>query len=167
MNAQAVVPPIDVAKLRFSKNVQERVELSFSWRLSKRKGYEFRVTSSYIYLPTLVYLHQTLATAVQTFFPRFLSRVTDTSDDELQTIDEDKYNDDIDDVYTSKASDSMSNEENKFQEWLRQRTASLGLQVGCPIPDYSGFSCNLVCNLSGYYYSLKHIAYILSRKNRK
>jgi len=156
VKAQAVVPPID-AQLRFSKNVQERIELSFSWRISKRKGYEFKVTSSYVYLPTLVYLHQTLATTFQTIFPRLLSLLTTSSfsDNELQTVQGDINNEDLDD---------MMNEEKKIQEWLRQRTASMGLQVGCPIPDYSGFTCNLMCTLSGYYYSMKQISNLLSRK---
>jgi hypothetical protein len=156
VKAQAVVPPID-AQLRFSKNVQERIELSFSWRLSKRKGYEFKVTSSYVYLPTLVYLHQTLSTTFQTIFPRLLSLLTTSSfsDNELQTVEGDINNEDLDDIM---------NDGKKIQEWLRQRTASMGLQVGCPIPDYSGFTCNLMCTLSGYYYSMKQISNVLSRK---
>jgi hypothetical protein len=156
VKAQAVVPPID-AQLRFSKNVQERLELSFSWRLSKRKGYEFKITSSYVYLPTLVYLHQTLATTFQTIVPRLLSYWTTSSlpDDELQSVEGDVNNEDLDDIMS---------DEKKFQEWLRQRTASMGLQVGCPIPDYSGFTCNLMCTLSGYYYSMKQISNVLSRK---
>jgi len=42
--------------IQHSFNYQERISCSFSWRVSIQRGYEFRISYSYLYLPTLDYL---------------------------------------------------------------------------------------------------------------
>jgi len=42
--------------IQYSADYQERVGCSCSWRISKKRGYEFRVSYSHLYLPTLEYL---------------------------------------------------------------------------------------------------------------
>jgi len=164
VKSQAVVPAIDVAPLRFSKNVQERIDVNFSWRLSKRRGYEFKVSSWYIFLPTLVYLHQTLASALQTILPSLVSLLTKTLlSDERQTSEGVEEVEILDNFN----SDMKVKDKSKIHDWLRQRTASLGLAAGFPTPDYPGFSCNLICNLSGYYYSMKNLFDMRQKKTKK
>jgi hypothetical protein len=52
------IPPFNIPEPQGSSQVQEKVAWSVSWRYSLKKGYEYRISQSYSYLPTLVYLAQ-------------------------------------------------------------------------------------------------------------
>ena len=41
-------------------DISERIGMSFSWRVSRKRGYEFRVSYWHSYLPTVLYLHSLL-----------------------------------------------------------------------------------------------------------
>jgi hypothetical protein len=42
----------------YSLTVQQRLGMSISWRVSTERGYEFRVSYWYVYLPTVMYLYE-------------------------------------------------------------------------------------------------------------
>lgn len=42
--------------IQYSSDYMERITFSLSWRISNKKGYEFRISYSHIYLPTMDYL---------------------------------------------------------------------------------------------------------------
>merc|ERR1712071_88127 len=44
------------SSIQYSRNYQERVSCSVSWRYSTKKGYEFRISYAHSYLPTMDYL---------------------------------------------------------------------------------------------------------------
>ncbi len=45
---------------RLNVDISERVGMSVSWRISRHRGYEFRVSYWHSYLPTILYLHSLL-----------------------------------------------------------------------------------------------------------
>jgi hypothetical protein len=56
LSDQQIQAPLNV-------DISERIGMSVSWRISKQRGYEFRVSYWHSYLPTILYLHSLLKLA--------------------------------------------------------------------------------------------------------
>jgi hypothetical protein len=69
------IPPLNIPEPQGSSQVQEKVGWSVSWRYSLSKGYEYRISQSYSYLPTLVYLAQLQRSLIN--MPLISSRLLD------------------------------------------------------------------------------------------
>jgi len=159
----------------FSTTLQERVGVSWGWRISRIRGYEYRQSIWHLYLPTLLslleYLDMFCAQCI-----RFLPKSQDDEETSLfyanpvlrrwrDQLSNKPLDDDTATANSSSSSSKMKNkdrkvlslveqaQESKWADWLVQRkTGSLGISTGYPIPDKPHFSFSAVLSLSGFYF---------------
>jgi len=145
-----IKPPLwDIQTYRFSKNVQERLGIGLSWRYSQRRGYEFRCQTWYLYLPSIEYLHQTannVATSILGDRTKNEVLAVDPVVETLESTDDEPTNEEVNFI-------NKKAQVHRLREWLRQRTAALGVSTSYPIPDPPFYAANAVFALNGYYYS--------------
>ena len=159
---------------QFSGSLQERVGISYSWRISRSRGYEFRRSVWHLYLPTLLSLLQHadrvyaacqrlwwdyyVSTNHGRLINRYLFKSKNTKKSKnIKEIkdDEDTTSQDTDDNGKNKKLISLVEQaqDSKWADWIVQRkTGSLGISTGYPIPDKPHFSCSAVLSLSGFYF---------------
>lgn len=146
-------------KPTFSSTLQQRVGVSYSWRLSAARGYETRRNIWHLYLPTLLSLIQHLD-RVQQQGQRILRR--NPYVDYYVRKRQHKRGDTALVASSSSSSSSTAFQPTSLLEkvrdtdwaewWLRRKTGSLGVSTGYPIPDKPHFSCSGVLSLSGFYF---------------
>ena len=147
---------------QFSTSLQERVGVSYSWRISKKRGYETRRSIWHLYLPTLLALLQhadRMYAAGQrlwrdytynTIVSRYLLLLKKKSSDDKRDAD----TNDSDNKDSNKVVSLLEQaQESKWADWIVQRkTGSVGISTGYPIPDPPYFSCSALLSLSGFYF---------------
>jgi hypothetical protein len=167
-----LLPPLDSTfrdRPVFSSTLQERIGISYSWRISSSRGYEFRRQLSHLYLPTLLSLLQHAESIQQTlqqnmraysstsFITRYLVGFVP------RLVRSDKLKRDT--RSPSESSSSLpakkapamslvdSSRDSKWKEWLlRRKTGSLGVSTAYPTRDAPYFSCSALLSLSGFYF---------------
>lgn len=102
----------------YSMTIQQRVGMSVSWRISQLRGYEFRVSYWYSFLPTILCLLEYIIQQQQKRRIHGHPRVRQSESSE----------DDIELSQLQKGLDSS------WADWLRRKTASVGLEGGTPLP---------------------------------
>lgn len=111
---------------QYSLELQERLGMSVSWRVSTKRGYEYRVSYWYVCLPTLLYCGRLV---MHPF--KILTKLM------------------------AKKKDKVSFKNSPLSNWLRQHTGSCGISTGGPTPDFPHFSLSALMSLSGFYYGKK------------
>lgn len=128
-------------KPAFSTTLQQRVGMSYSWRVSAARGYEVRRSVWHSYLPTLLSLIQHLD-QVQQQAQRIIRRnryagpAASSSSPSLSPV--------------SLLERTQSTQ--RAEWWLRRKTGSLGVSTSYPIPDKPFFGCSALLSLSGFYF---------------
>mmetsp|Transcript_25324 Transcript_25324/g.56279 ORF Transcript_25324/g.56279 Transcript_25324/m.56279 type:complete len:889 (+) Transcript_25324:3-2669(+) len=137
----------------YSTSIQDRVGVSASWRVSARRGYEFRISYWHLFLPTLLALASFAGKTAKLL-------VVSSSEREKGRVpmkgrvggDLDEIEDDDDEPSTVKARvDLWHRIAEPCEEWITRRTGSLGISWGGPIPDSPFWSASAVLSLSGFY----------------
>eukprot|EP00536_Pseudo-nitzschia_multiseries_P016464 jgi/Psemu1/292546/fgenesh1_pg.1121_\ len=116
----------NVAKPQYNSDLSERIGCSLSYRWSRKRGYEWRVSYFHSYLPTLLVYQQMLSKLQAT-----LSSSDKPNESKPTPLTQGKLN------------------------WLRKHTASLGVSTSGPIPDTPRISCSGNLSLSGLYWGTK------------
>eukprot|EP00978_Attheya_sp_CCMP212_P007041 scaffold16425_cov52-Attheya_sp.AAC.1 len=138
-------------KVLYSTEVSNRLGVCVTWRLSVEQGYEIRYQWWHCYVPTLVYHEQSYHQTKQ-----FVQRRRQTSRRRRRrrrrrrngtTNQEEEHETDAAVTAPTPIPPSVT----EISEWLRQKTASLGLSTCHPIPDPPFFSTSAIFSLSGLY----------------
>lgn len=153
-------------KPTFSTTLQERVGVSYSWRLSAKRGYETRRSVWHIYLPTLLSLLQHVDQVQQTcqkvwrqnpntvsttrYLAGFVPQAVRRRGRRRSTTQVSQQSSPSAKIQTFSMLDYAR--ESKWAEWCQRKTGSLGVSTGYPIPDKPHFSCSAVLSLSGFYF---------------
>lgn len=175
-DSKTLLPPLDSSyrqRPAFRTTLQERMGMSYSWRLSAKRGYETRRTVWHLYLPTLLsllehadqiqqtcqrYLKKSLITRNTLSTTRYLAAFVPKS--VVRRSRKVKRSRSDSSEQSASASSKVStvswmdySKSHKWAEWwLRRKTGSLGVSTGYPIPDKPHFSCSAVMSLSGFYF---------------
>ena len=125
------------AKPQYNAEMQERLGCSISYRWSKRRGYEFRVSYWHSYLPTLLVYQQFLSQLEERLKGTFKSGGSSSS--------------------STSSTISSSTQNNVKNNWWRKHTASLGVTTTGPIPDTPPIGCSANLSLSGLYWGTRDV----------
>lgn len=133
----------NIAKPQYNSEMSERIGCSLSYRWSKKRGYEFRISYWHAYLPTLL------------VYQKFLSQLQERLKGSNAS-----GNSKISSSPTSSALSSSTSLLSKSQSktktnWWRKHTASLGVNTVGPIPDTPPIACSANLSLSGLYWGAK------------
>jgi len=132
------LPPLPPPRrVRYSADIEERVGMSVSWRVSQERGYEFRVSYWHILLPTLMHLGALAGRALDGAI-RARNSAIDIDEEEEQT--------------SPGGSRRNLFRDKQLVEYLRRRSGSLGVTLGGPNPFPPHLSCSAVLTLSGFFY---------------
>lgn len=103
------LPQIPTTPAVYSLTISQRLGMTVSWRVSRDRGYEFRTSYWYQYLPTMLHLFE--------LFHRN-RQLSDT----------------------------------KMTNWLRRKTASMGVSCGGPLPMHPGYFLTACMTMSGFHF---------------
>ena len=140
------IPPLPNDPPVYSLVLSQRLGVSLSWRYSKQRGYEFRLSQWFVYVPTIVYLTEVLHRQVQKILLPSSSSSTSQQQQQQQPQPQQQANNNSDEQQQE-----STTVDNRLLQWLRQKTGSLGLSVGRPTPDAPHFSCSGLLSLSGFH----------------
>jgi len=138
----------NIAKPHYNTQMSERIGISVSYRWSKSRGYEGRISYWHSYLPTLLVYQQFLLQLQE----RFRKSIT------LSTTNNSKSFPSSSSLSSSSTgvstTSTMTKNKTKIKpiNWLRKHFASLGVSSSGPIPDTPPFSCSANFSLSGLYF---------------
>jgi len=138
----------NIAKPHYNTQMSERIGISVSYRWSKSRGYEGRISYWHSYLPTLLVYQQFLLQLQE----RFRKSIT------LSTTNNSKSFPSSSSLLSSSTGGSTTSTMTKIKtkikpiNWLRKHFASLGVSSSGPIPDTPPFSCSANFSLSGLYF---------------
>lgn len=131
-----------IAKPQYNAEMSERIGCSFSYRWSKKRGYEFRVSYWHSYLPTLL------------LYQHFLSQL----EERLRgSIASGRSKISSSSTLSSSASLLAKTKTKAKNNWWRKHTASLGVSTFGPIPDTPPISCSANLSLSGLYWGARQV----------
>ncbi len=132
----------NIAKPQYNAEMSERIGCSLSYRWSKKRGYEFRVSYWHAYLPTLLVYQQFLSQLEEKLKGAFSSGNGKASSSST----------------LSSSSSLFSKTPSKATtDWWRKHTASLGVSTTGPIPDSPPISCSANLSLSGLYWGTRQV----------
>jgi hypothetical protein len=129
-----------ISKPQYSSEISERVGCSISYRYSMQGGYEFRISCSHSYLPTLLVYQRLLAQTQHQM--KALTRIS-------TLWKRSRKNERI-----SIAAESFEPIDLK-QGWWQKHFARIGVSTAYPIPSQPHFSCSAILSLSGLYFGTK------------
>ncbi|VEU39076.1 unnamed protein product [Pseudo-nitzschia multistriata] len=125
----------NIAKPKYNTDLSERIGCSVSYRWSKKRGYEWRISYFHSYLPTLL-VYQQLFSQLQEKLEGSIKSVSNSSNNS-----------------SSNKSSTVAPLTKGKKNWLRKHFASLGVSTSGPIPDTPPISCSANFSLSGLYWS--------------
>ena len=134
----------NIAKPQYNSEMSERIGCSVSYRWSRKRGYEFRVSYWHAYLPTLLVYQQFLSQLQERLKGSIASSSSSSSSPSSSTSS----------VIASSSPSSSSSTKSKTN-WWRKHTASLGASTSGPIPDTPPISCSANLSLSGLYWGAR------------
>jgi hypothetical protein len=140
----------NIAKPHYNTELSERIGGSLSYRWSKRRGYEWRITYWHAYLPTLLVYQQFLSQLQERFRNGITKSTTYNTNDNNNNSKSSSLSSAAEG--SSSSTTTKSNRKTKQMDWWRKHTASLGVSTSGPIPDTPPISCSANLSLSGLYW---------------
>lgn len=131
----------NIAKPQYNSEMSERIGCSLSYRWSKKRGYEWRVSYWHSYLPTMLAYQQFLSQLQE----RLRGSVASTNSKKPSSPSS-----------LSPPPSTLSKAQSKTN-WWRKHTASLGVSTSGPIPDTPPISCSANLSLSGLYWGARQV----------
>ena len=139
----------NIAKPQYNSEMSERIGCSVSYRWSRRRGYEFRVSYWHSYLPTLLVYQQFLSQLQERLKGSIFASSSSGSSSSSTSSSTSGSS-------SSSPSSSSSLPKTKTKtNWWRKHTASLGVSTTGPIPDTPPISCSANLSLSGLYWGAR------------
>eukprot|EP00532_Pseudo-nitzschia_australis_P002935 CAMPEP_0168197132 /NCGR_PEP_ID=MMETSP0139_2-20121125/20959_1 /TAXON_ID=44445 /ORGANISM="Pseudo-nitzschia australis, Strain 10249 10 AB" /LENGTH=641 /DNA_ID=CAMNT_0008121499 /DNA_START=402 /DNA_END=2327 /DNA_ORIENTATION=- len=135
----------NIAKPQYNSDLSEHIGCSVSYRWSRKRGYEFRVSYFHSYMPTLLVYQQ--------FFSRLQERLQGGNNNDGIVDGSGSSNKSLSSSSSSALATAPLTKGKKY--WLRKHTASLGLSTSGPMPDPPHISGSANFSLSGLYWGLR------------
>lgn len=124
------LPTIPTTPAVYSLTISQRVGMTVSWRISASRGYEFRTSYWFAYLPTLLHLFELFHQNNNNNNNNIKNNNSNNSRNKKQTP----------------LSDT------RLTNWLRRKTATLGVSAGGPIPMPPGYFVTAGMTMSGFHF---------------
>jgi hypothetical protein len=139
-----------IDKPQYNSEMSERIGCSVSYRWSRRRGYEFRISYWHSYLPTMLVYQQFLSQLQERLKGSIPSGSSSSSSSPIS-------------LSSSSSASLLSDTGIKAKtNWWRKHTASLGVSTSGPIPDTPPIACSANLSLSGLYFGARQV---MSRKS--
>jgi hypothetical protein len=142
-----------IAQPKYNSEISERIGCSISYRWSKKRGYEWRVSYSHSYLPTLL-VYQNFWSETQ----QRLQSLTRNNSRRRRSMEESLKESSSTDIPSSSFGSGSSttittaNSNNMPIDWWQKHFTRVGISTGYPTPTPPHFSCSAMLSWSGLYF---------------
>jgi hypothetical protein len=135
-----------IVKPQYNSEMSERIGCSVSYRWSRKRGYEWRISYWHSYLPTMLVYQQFISQLQGLLKGSIASGSSSSSSSPMSSS-------------SSSSTSLLSDTETKAKtNWWRKHTASLGVSTSGPIPDTPPISCSANLSLSGLYLGARQVS---------